>query len=118
MHRDSAGGHHYISTVDGKKMASIMFFNGMSQDHTGKTLPSRENKNLETNLAFSLQMKMVADELYPGLARKNYLKCYRYNMHLKGRYTLVEVGAENNTLEEAKNAMVPFARILNEVLAK
>ena len=93
-----------------------MFFNGMSQDANGRTIASRENPNLTTNLAFSLQMKVAADELYPGLARKNYLKAYRYNMHLVGRYALVEVGAENNTLKEAKNSMEPLAKILDIVL--
>ena len=29
---------------------------------------------------------------------------------------LIEVGAQTNTLEEAKNAMVPLADILNKVL--
>lgn len=116
LHRDSSGGHHYVTKINGKKMASIMFFNGMSQDANGRTIASRENSNLTTNLAFSLQMKVAADELYPGLARKNYLKAYRYNMHLVGRYALVEVGAENNTLKEAKNSMEPLAKILDTVL--
>ena len=116
LHRDSSGGHHYVTKIKGKKMASIMFFNGMSQDAKGKQIASRENPNLITNLAFSLQMKVAADEMYPGLTRKNYLKAYRYNMHLMGRYALVEVGAENNTLKEAKNSMEPLAKILDTVL--
>jgi stage II sporulation protein P len=116
MHRDSSGGEHYVSEVDGKKMASVMFFNGMSQDAKGNTIDSRENANLSTNLAFSLQMKVAADELYPGFTRKNYLKAYRYNMHLMGRYALIEVGAENNTVKEAKNAMMPLARVISEVI--
>ena len=116
LHRDSSGGHHYVTKINGKKMASIMFFNGMSQDAKGRQIDSRDNPNLTTNLAFSLQMKVAADEMYPGLTRKNYLKAYRYNMHLMGRYALVEVGAENNTLKEAKNSMEPLAKILDTVL--
>lgn len=116
MHRDSSGGKHYVTKIDGKKMATVMFFNGMSQDSKGNTIASRENPNLTMNLAFSLQMKIAADELYPGFTRKNYLKAYRYNMHLMGRYSLIEVGAENNTLKEAKNAMIPLAKVISEVI--
>ena len=61
-------------------------------------------------------MKLAAEQLYPGFTRKNYLKAYRYNMDLMGRYTLIEVGAETNTLQEEINAMEPLAEILHRVL--
>lgn len=115
MHRDSSPNTHLVTEVNGKPTAQIMFFNGMSQTVNGP-LTSRNNDNLPDNLAFSLQMKLVADQLYPGLARKNYLKAYRYNMDLVGRYTLIEVGAETNTLQEEINAMEPLAEILHCVL--
>ena len=92
-----------------------MFFNGMSQTTSGP-LTSRNNENLEDNLAFSLQLKLAAEQLYPGFARKNYLKAYRYNMDLAKRYALIEVGAETNTLQEEINAMEPLAEILHCVL--
>jgi stage II sporulation protein P len=115
LHRDSAEGQHFVTEVNGKQTANIMFFNGMSQTSSG-AIASRENPNLETNLAFSMQLKLAADEMFPGFARKNYLKAYRYNMHLAGRYALIEVGAETNTVEEVKNAMEPLAAVLNQVL--
>ena len=34
------------------------------------------------------------------------------------RATLIEVGAQNNAIEEEKNAMEPLADILNDVLIK
>lgn len=115
MHRDSAPGNHLVTEIDGKTAAQIMFFNGMSQTTSGP-LTSRSNDNLAGNLAFSLQMKLAAEQLYPGFSRKNYLKAYRYNMDLAERYTLIEVGAETNTLQEEINAMEPLARILHCVL--
>lgn len=115
MHRDSAPGTHLVTEIDGKQTAQIMFFNGMSQTTDGP-LTSRKNDNLSDNLAFSLQMKLAAEQLYPGFTRKNYLKAYRYNMDLMGRYTLIEVGAETNTLQEEINAMEPLAEILHCVL--
>lgn len=115
MHRDSAPGTHLVTEIGGKPTAQIMFFNGMSQTVNGP-LTSRKNDNLPDNLAFSLQMKLAAEQLYPGFTRKNYLKAYRYNMDLMGRYTLIEVGAETNTLQEEINAMEPLAEILHCVL--
>ena len=73
---------------------------------------------LEENLAFSFQMKLAAEEYYPGFARANYLKGYRYNLHYRPKSLLVEVGAQTNTLEEAKNAMEPLADLLHKVLAE
>lgn len=115
LHRDASPKQHLATEINGKPTAQIMFFNGMCQTKEG-AISSRKNDNLETNLAFSLQMKLAAEELYPGFARKNYLKAYRYNMDLAGRYALIEVGAETNTLEEEMNAMEPLAEILHVVL--
>ncbi|MDO5409702.1 MAG: stage II sporulation protein P [Lachnospiraceae bacterium] len=115
MHRDSAPNTHLVTKIDGKPVAQIMFFNGMSQT-TSAQLTSRNNSNLADNLAFSLQLKLAAEQLYPGFTRKNYLKAYRYNMDLVGRYALIEVGAETNSLQEEKNAMEPLAKILHCVL--
>ena len=39
-------------------------------------------------------------------------------MHVKDKTLLVEVGAQTNTFEEAKNAMPPLADLLNKVLGK
>ena len=115
LHRDSSPNRHLVTDVNGKSTAQIMFFNGMSQTTSGP-LTSRNNENLEDNLAFSLQLKLAAEQLYPGFARKNYLKAYRYNMDLAKRYALIEVGAETNTLQEEINAMEPLAEILHCVL--
>ena len=53
---------------------------------------------------------------YPGFTRKIYLKGLRYNQHLRARSALVEVGAQTNTFEEACNAMMPLAELLDMVL--
>lgn len=75
------------------------------------------NENLEMNLAFSFQAKWKAEEYYPGLTRRNYLNAYRYNMHVCPKTMLIELGAQNNTLEEAMNACGPIAHILHIVLS-
>ena len=54
---------------------------------------------------------------YPDLTRKIYIKGYRYNLHLVKRAMLVEVGAQNNTVKEAENAMKPLAEMLYRLLS-
>ena len=116
LHRDGVEeGTHLVTEVNGKPTARIMFFNGTSQTPDGpiEYLP---NPNREANLAFSFQMQMKAEEYYPGLTRKIYLKGLRYNQHVRARTALIEVGAQTNTYAEALNAMEPLADILCRVL--
>lgn len=104
------------ATIDGKPMAQIMFFNGLCRTAARGPINSLPNEYLGDNLAFSFQLQLMANEYYPGLARRIYLKGYRYNMHLCPKSLLVEVGAQTNTKEEAYNAMEPLADILDKVL--
>jgi stage II sporulation protein P len=93
-----------------------MFFNGLSYNSKVGNIEYLYNPYIEDNLAFSFQMQLQAAKYYPDLTRKIYLKGYRYNLHLMPRATLVEVGGQTNTVEEAKNAMEPLADILDKVL--
>ena len=116
IHRDGVGNStRLVNEVNGKTTAQVMFFNGTSQTPDGP-ISYLENPNREDNLAFSFQMKLCADAFYPGYARNIYLKGLRYNLHLRPRSALVEVGAQTNTYEEARNAMEPLAEILDAVL--
>lgn len=116
VHRDGVKeGLHLVSEVNGKQTAQIMFFNGMSQTPEG-TIEYLQNPYKEENLAFSLQMQLDAAAHYPGFTRKIYLKGLRYNLHLRPRSALIEVGAQTNTYEEARNAMEPLAELLDRVL--
>lgn len=117
LHRDSGSpGRDMTVDIDGRKTARFMFFNGISRSRRTGDIAYLANPNLKENLAFSFQMQAAAGEYYPGLTRKIYIKQYRYNMHLKGRTLLIELGDENNTLEEAKNACYPIAHLLDLVL--
>lgn len=117
LHRDSGSPSRDMTVdIDGRKTARFMFFNGISRSRRTGDIAYLANPNLKENLAFSFQMQAAAGEYYPGLTRKIYIKQYRYNMHLKGRTLLIELGDENNTLEEAKNACYPIAHLLDLVL--
>jgi len=113
LHRDS--GDSKTTIINGVETAQIMLFNGLCRDQEGP-LPKLENPYIQDNLALSLQLQLKSMEVYNTLFIKNYLKAYRYNMHVRPKCLLVELGTEGNTLQSAKNAVVPFADILNRVL--
>lgn len=117
LHRDGIKEGHLVTDVNGKQTAKIMFFNGLSRTTSNGDLDYLYNPYLKENLALSLQMKLAAEEYYPGFARSNYLKGYRYNLHYAPKSMLIEVGAQTNTVQEAMNAMEPLADLLHKVLA-
>lgn len=117
LHRDSVGkGKHTYTTINGRQSAIVMFFNGLSRNRSGP-IDYLANPNLQGNLAFSLQLKCKAMEYYDGFTKPIYLKGYRYNLHLEERSLLIELGNENNTVQEAKNAAQPLADVLDKVLS-
>lgn len=119
LHRDAVADEntHLVMDLDGRPTARFMFFNGISWTRKTGSISYLQNDNLADNLAFSFQMKLKAEEYYPGLTRKNYINGYRYNMHVRPRTLLIELGAQNNTLEEAMNACDPIAHLLDMVLS-
>ena len=117
LHRDGvADTTHLVTEINGKPTAQIMFFNGLSRTRVNGDLAGMANPYLQDNLAFSLQMKIAAETKYPGFARRNYLRGYKYNMDLMPRMLLIEAGAQTNTVEEMRNAMEVLADLLHSVL--
>lgn len=117
LHRDAMPEEkRLVMNLQGRPTAQFMFFNGLSRTAKGE-IEYLENPYLEDNLAFSFQMQAACNEYYPGLARRVYLKAYRYNMHLCPKTLLIELGAQNNTVEEAMNACDPLAHVLDLVLS-
>lgn len=115
LHRDGVQGNLHLATeIDGKKTAKLMLFQGMCRTPDGP-ISYLPNPYLKENLAFSFQIQLEASR-YPELMRKIYLKGLRYNLHLRPRSALIEVGAQTNTSQEAKNAMEPLAEVLDAVL--
>lgn len=113
LHRDGAPKRATI--INGEETAQIMLFNGLSRDQNGP-ITYLDNPYQQDNLAFSLQLQLKSLELYPGLFYKNYLNSWRYNMHVRPKTLLMELGTYKNTLQSAKNAMEPFAKVLDQVL--
>lgn len=117
LHRDGvAEDRHLVTEINGKPTAQIMFFNGLSYTVSGGPVDYLPNPYIQDNLAFSFQMEYQAAQYYPDFYRGIYLSGLRYNLHLCRRAVLLEAGAQTNTVQEVKNAMEPFADILNRVL--
>ncbi|MGN0334953.1 MAG: stage II sporulation protein P [Lachnospiraceae bacterium] len=117
LHRDGVGDDvHLVKEIDGKPTAQIMFFNGLSYSAVNGPISYLPNPYIENNLALTLQMKLSSDSLYPGFARKIYLRSLRFNLHLHPQAMLIEAGAQTNTVEEERNAMEVLAKVLGNVL--
>lgn len=122
LHRDGWNENtRIVREFNGKKYAPIMFFNGMCRIYKQGVLTDMENlKNpyLTDNLALSFNLQIAANKLYPGFARKIYLKSYRYSLNMLPKSILVELGGNTNTKEEALNAVDPLAEIIASVILK
>ena len=117
LHRDGVPeDRHLVTEINGKPTAQIMFYNGLSHTINSGDLSYLPNPYIQDNLAFSFQLEYQAALYYPELYRGIYLAGLRYNLHLRPRALLLEAGAQTNTVQEVKNAMDPFADILNRVL--
>lgn len=117
LHRDGvAEGTHLVTEINGKPTAKIMYFNGLSRTRTNGDIDYLYNPYIQDNLAFSLQMQLASESLYPGFVRHIYLRAYRYNLHLLPKSLLVEAGAQTNTVVEMRNAMEVLADTLAHVI--
>ena len=116
LHRDGvAEGTRLVTELNGKTMARFMFFNGLSRTRKNGSIDYLYNPYRQDNLALTLQLKLLCEQYYPGLARNIYLKSLRYNLHLSKKALLIEVGAQTNTVEEIMNTMEPLADVLDKV---
>ncbi len=116
LHRDGIDGEKMTTMINGKETARFMFFNGLSRTAKNGEISYLYNPYIQDNLAFSLQLQLKAAAYYPDVIRPIYLKGYRYNLHLRPRSLLIEVGSQKNTYQEAQNAMDVLADLLNKVL--
>lgn len=117
LHRDEMPeDRRLVMELQGRPTAQFMFFNGLCRTKKGP-IAQLENPYLADNLALSFQMQAACNEYYPGIARRIYLKAYRYNMHLCPKSLLIELGAQNNTEEEIHNACDVLADVLDLVFS-
>lgn len=88
--------------INGKSVATFRLVIG----------PDSENK--EEVLSFAKYIMAVSDALYPGLCKGIVIKPYgRYNQHKSDYSSLIELGYNINTIEEATEG----AKLLGEILS-
>jgi len=121
LHRDGVGPHvaPMVTYINGERAAQIMLVNGLSRRYrNGVITPVQHlpNPYQRENLAFSFNLQLAANQMYPGFARRIYLLEFRYSLHMAPRSILLEVGAQNNTFQEALNSVPHIANIIAAVV--
>lgn len=113
LHRDAyhkdASGNPFSITFEDRDMARIMFLVGNGKGFSDPMYYT-ENYALATLLTGTI------NEAVPGLCRPVMIKDGRYNQHLCDQSMLIEVGHNQNTIEQAINAMPVLADALKSVL--
>lgn len=105
LHRDAVSNKEVVTTtIDDEASARVMFVTA-----TGNPRYNAQAANLDSILA-------KADALYPGIIRDKRIYPYidgiiYYSQDLSDNAILMEVGADCNTLQEAKNAMKYMSKV-------
>ncbi|MDH7577239.1 MAG: stage II sporulation protein P [Bacillota bacterium] len=108
VHRDAGLSKKETVKVEGKEVARILLIVG-----NGDRLP---NPHWRENYAFAQEIAARLKEKYPGVLKEVRLKPGRYNQHVSPHALLVEVGSDQNTLDEALGAARCFATVLAELV--
>jgi len=94
--------------INDKSAAQLMFVIGTE----GGGL---EHPNWAQNLKTAVMIQEKANEMYPGLFRPILIRNSRYNQHIAGGASIIEVGATGNTMEQTLLSMQCLANVLEEV---
>lgn len=100
VHRDSLKRELSVATIKGKKYAKLMFLVG------------KRNKDYKKNLVYIKKMEEYLNKNYSGILRSTYYKNYIYNQDLGDKVFLIEVGGQDNTLEEVYNSIKALAEAI------
>lgn len=112
LHRDAyVEGLPLSCEADGKECAQLMLLVGRGDQYTGEDKPDYEG-----NLAFAQQLTSAMNARSEGICRNITVKKGRYNQHIGRKAILVEVGHNQNTLEQALNSIPCLAQALHTVL--
>lgn len=107
LHRDAAaytGNNPKTVTINNDTIASYAMVIG-----TG-------NPNVEALRNFANHINKTAEDMYPGFTGKLIEKQYKFNQHLSDYYILLEVGNNENTIEQAKGTGKYFADVLAKAI--
>ena len=106
IHRDSISKKSSTITINKKTYAKIMFVAGM------------KNKNNAKNLEFMEALNTKLTKKYKGISRGIYKKNYVYNQDVNPGVILIEVGGQDNTMEEVYNTCNAISKALIEYIGE
>ncbi len=106
LHRDSVNRKISTTTINGKNYAKMMFLLGL------------ENENYKANLEVIEAIETLLLERYPTISRGIYKKEGKgvngvYNQDFDKYTILVEMGGEENTIDEVLNSITALAEVLD-----
>lgn len=110
LHRDSVPNKAAVTTtIEGTNVAKLMFVAAVLNPRFGV-----QNQIIDSLVG-------IANERYEGLFRTKYLYTYQegiayYSQDLSDNVVLLEVGANTNSLQEAKNSMIYMSKVIAEYL--
>lgn len=111
IHRDAQKRENTTVVINGKEAAKIMIIVATGQ-------PDLVQPHWQENYTFAKLIDSKLNQHYPGLSRGIQLVEWRFNQHLHPRALLLEVGCQENSLEEAERSMEMFGDILAEIIAE
>lgn len=107
LHRDAAGytkNQALITEIGGQKVAKYGFVLGT------------ENENKQQLRALADYMIQKSNAAYPGIARALIEKPYKFNEYVSDYYMLLELGNNQNHIDEANASARYFGKILAEAV--
>lgn len=109
LHRDSITRDKTTLTVDGKSYAKILFIVGL------------ENSNYQENLDFTNKISDLLNQKVKGLSKGIYKKEGPlvngvYNQDFSNRVILIELGGNENTIDEVYRSLIVLGEVLDEVI--
>ena len=109
LHRDSLTHDKTTLTVDGKSYAKILFIVGL------------ENSNYQENLDFTNKISDLLNQKVKGLSKGIYKKEGPlvngvYNQDFSNRVILIELGGNENTIDEVYRSLIVLGEVLDEVI--
>lgn len=93
----------------GQEVAQLMVLIGNGGDYEVKP-------DFEANLSFARRLTDCINQKAPGVCRDVMVKNGRYNQHIGTPAVLIEVGHNENTLQQALSAMPVLADAIREVM--
>ena len=107
LHRDAAGYSGNTAKTTTIKKATVANYS---------LVIGTGNPNVEALKSFATNVNQKAEEMYPGFGGKIIEKQYKFNQYVSDHHLLLEVGNNQNTIEQAKLTGKYFGDVLAKVI--